>query len=419
MSRGRTIVIIQARMTSERLPGKVLLPLGPEGKPILQHVIERCERARGVHEVVVAAPRGKEQQPIIELCNSLEVACFTGPEDDVLTRYYLTARATRAEVVVRITADCPAIDPDVIETMLARFTREQWLKYMTAGTEGGFPRGYDVEVFDFETLRSAYRQATTRPWREHVTPWMRKMIAYNQRRQSKCHPNLGAYSFTVDTPDDYAYVKRMFRDLRPGFDLNDAHQWAKKEEKKMYRQSLELVRGEIERLNKDVFPLLKRNTYEFWEFRRYMTVLCASIAHGRGKMHFQRASGGWFHGNVPDASPWVGQDHRNNCGDSRYWLSPYRLVGYWDVEIDPKKFEDVYKGQAYTLSAAIFNLNSSIRYRAETVVDTDVLAACGRLIRVGLDNQGLGSYVEKLKAMPQTAVSEPELEVQNAQSMVG
>jgi len=199
-------------MGSSRLPGKVLLPL--RNRPVLAHVIERVRASRALDAVVVATTDGPLDDPVAHLARECDAGIFRGSENDVLSRYAGAADASRADIVVRITADCPLIDPDVLAAMVARF------RSLRAGIEApdlltnsrvrSFPRGLDVEIVTSAALEAANTEATTRYQREHVTPFI-----YENPDRFRILDHIGpidrsGYRFTLDTSDDYELLKRIF-----------------------------------------------------------------------------------------------------------------------------------------------------------------------------------------------------------------
>ncbi len=168
----RTVAIVQARMGSSRLPGKVLQPIA--GRPMLDWVVARVARAGTLDDIVVATTTHPRDEPLVARCRELGVRCHRGPEDDVLTRYLDAAREARAEVVVRITSDCPLIDPVTVDLTVSSFLTSRRggtaaLDYLSATTASGYPRGLDTEVVAMEALARAGELATDRASREHVT----------------------------------------------------------------------------------------------------------------------------------------------------------------------------------------------------------------------------------------------------------
>ena len=166
-----TGVIIQARMSSSRLPGKALMLLS--GEAVLYHVVERTRRARCADIIIVATTEEPEDDKVAAFCAKRGYVCFRGPRDNVLERYFEAARTWRLDTVVRVTSDCPLIDPAIIDLCVERFQTSE-CDYMsnTAPGERSFPRGLDVEVFTFVALERADREAREPYEREHVTPYI-------------------------------------------------------------------------------------------------------------------------------------------------------------------------------------------------------------------------------------------------------
>src|SRR5581483_4599731 len=159
------MVIVQARMGSTRLPGKVLKPV--MGKPLLSYLIERLRKIQHVQGIVIATTTNDRDDPIVELCNHESVHVFRGSEEDVLSRYYGAAKAFDLEVVVRITSDCPVIDPRLVDQGLFCFrSNYNELDYLSNSLERTFPRGMDFEVMRFEALEKAFFHARMQEDRE-------------------------------------------------------------------------------------------------------------------------------------------------------------------------------------------------------------------------------------------------------------
>lgn len=202
----RIVAIIQARMGSTRLPGKILMPLA--GKPVLQRVIERVRAAGVFDEVAVATTVGAIDDPVAELCRALGTTVVRGDEADVLSRYGLAAAETRADAVMRITADCPLIDPDVLAAMVAR-SGEGDADLVTNARERTFPRGLDAELFTRAALDTMLAEARAPEEREHVTPFLYR---HPGRFRIVDHLHQQDYSsgrWTLDTPEDYELLRRI------------------------------------------------------------------------------------------------------------------------------------------------------------------------------------------------------------------
>ncbi len=205
-----TVAIIQARMGSTRLPGKVLADI--EGRTMLERVVRRVRRAARVDAVVVATSTETGDDPIVAECDRLEIATFRGSETDVLDRYHQAARAVDARAVTRITADCPLIDPGLIDQVVAVF-RARRPDYASNTLERTFPRGLDVEVFTIDALERAWREAKQPYERSHVTPFIHQQPGRFTLESITTRPNLGRHRWTVDTPEDLALVRALYRRL--------------------------------------------------------------------------------------------------------------------------------------------------------------------------------------------------------------
>lgn len=197
-------------MASTRLPGKVLADLA--GRPLLYHVVNRTSLARTLNSVVVATTVESQDDPIEEFCDSQGVLCFRGSENDVLDRYYQAAKYWNARVVVRITADCPLLDPAVIDEVVAIFNRGP-ADYVTNTIECTYPDGLDTEVFNRQALARAWREARLKSEREHVTPYIRNHPELFRLGNVSHSEDLSALRWTVDEPNDLAFVREIYDQL--------------------------------------------------------------------------------------------------------------------------------------------------------------------------------------------------------------
>lgn len=207
-----TTAIIQARMSSTRLPGKVLLDLG--GQPMLARVVERTRAARSIDRVVVATTVEPEDEPIVALCNSRGWSVSRGSRDDVLDRYYQAAIADGADLIVRITSDCPVIDPEIIDRVVKRL--EGAADYASnINPRRTFPRGLDVEAFTFAALSTAWREDREATGREHVTPFLyRHPERFRIALVESDKPEAATHRWSVDTPEDYELLRRIYEHFR-------------------------------------------------------------------------------------------------------------------------------------------------------------------------------------------------------------
>ena len=199
-------------MTSTRLPGKVLLPLA--GEPMLVRLLERLRRVQRADGIVIATTINASDDPIASLCAQQGVPCHRGSELDVLSRYADAARLHAADVVVRITSDCPLIDPALIDQLIAVY-EEGDSDYVSNMLPPTWPYGMAVEVFSATALAQAHAEATQDAEREHVTPFIYWHPQRYRLRNVASPVALSHHRWTVDTPEDYELVRRLFDHLLP------------------------------------------------------------------------------------------------------------------------------------------------------------------------------------------------------------
>lgn len=211
---GRTIVIVQGRMTSTRLPGKLLKPLA--GKSVLLHVLSRVSAIDGIDGVCLAIPDGATHDPLaVEASGLRDIAIVRGPEDDVLSRFVRVIEATGAETVIRVTSDCPFADPAICGGLLA-LKRATGFGYVRNTFESGLPQGLDAEVIDAELLVAASRSNPDAYEREHVTPFLWRRPEQFPVLMVDHRPNRRHWRFTLDTPADYRFAEAVYQRLYPG-----------------------------------------------------------------------------------------------------------------------------------------------------------------------------------------------------------
>ena len=203
----KTVAIIQARMTSSRLPGKILADIA--GKPLLYHVVNRARQARTLELVVVATTDRPTDDPTERCCMSMGVVCFRGSEADVLDRYYRAAEKFAADAIVRLTADCPLLDPRVIDKVVG-FFREGNYDYVCNTMPPTYPDGLDTEVFRFESLTRAWREARLQSEREHVTSYIWKQPGLFRLGNVDNDADYSKLRWTVDEPADLEFVRQVY-----------------------------------------------------------------------------------------------------------------------------------------------------------------------------------------------------------------
>jgi spore coat polysaccharide biosynthesis protein SpsF len=202
----RVVAIVQARMGSHRLPGKVLADLA--GASMLARVVERVLDATMIDSVVIATSTAPADDAIVDACVRLAVPVFRGSETDVLSRYVGAARAHRATTVVRVTADCPLLDPEVIDRVVSSLGPE--VDYASNTHERTYPRGLDVEALHADTLWRLDRLGTSSSAREHVTAFLMEAPALFRIRHVRADHDDSQLRWTVDTPEDLAMVRGVY-----------------------------------------------------------------------------------------------------------------------------------------------------------------------------------------------------------------
>jgi len=205
------VAIVQARASSSRFPGKVLADL--EGAPLLARLLRRLLRSRECDAVAVATSTAPEDDAVAAIAAAEGVTAVRGPLDDVLERYRLAAERLAADIVVRVTGDCPLLDPALVDAVVRRF-RETGVDYASNIHPPTFPDGLDVEVLSRAALERAAREARRPSEREHVTLYVAERKDLFSRTSVTGDPDRSAMRWTVDYPEDLAFVRAVFRTFR-------------------------------------------------------------------------------------------------------------------------------------------------------------------------------------------------------------
>lgn len=211
MTKNNVIAIIQARVGSTRLPKKVLLDI--VGKPMLWHVIERVKKCRTINQIVVATTDKKEDEAMVELAKKCGVKTFIGSENDVLDRYYQAAKKFRADIIARVTGDCPLTDPELVDELVGYFIENQnSLDFVNRPPEY---EGLDGEVFSFRALEGAWKEAKKPSEREHVMPYIfnHPEIFHLSRLESAQYGSLPHNHWSVDEESDLEFVRKIYENL--------------------------------------------------------------------------------------------------------------------------------------------------------------------------------------------------------------
>lgn len=208
----KIVAIIQARMGSTRLPGKILKKV--QGKTLLEIQVERLKQSTLIQQVIVATTTQAQDDVVVYLCKQLNIDFCRGSEEDVLSRYYEAAVQSNANVIVRLTSDCPLIDPMIVDEVIASYVKQQDVfDYVSNTLERTYPRGLDVEVFSFEALEKASKEAILQRDREHVTAYFYSNPDLFQIAQVKGKQNYSNFRWTVDTPEDFDLIQRILNEL--------------------------------------------------------------------------------------------------------------------------------------------------------------------------------------------------------------
>lgn len=219
----KIVAIIQARLGSTRLPGKVLKKV--YGKSILQHVVTRVKAVKSIDEIVIATTKNLEDKLIENEANKLGIKCYCGSETNVLQRYYEAAKQSQADVIIRITSDCPLIDPLVISNMVSEFENQSPnIDYLSNTLQRTFPRGLDVEIFTRNALERCYNYAKEDFELEHVTPYIYNNPNIFRIFNYKNDRDYSMYRITIDTEKDFRLYFEIYDNLYDGsnmFYLND------------------------------------------------------------------------------------------------------------------------------------------------------------------------------------------------------
>ena len=223
--------IVQARLSSKRLPGKVMKTIS--GKPMLYWTISRLKGSRNIDKIIVATSNSARDEKIVRLAKRLKVEYFQGAEDDVLDRFYQTARKFKADTIVRITGDCPLIDRKIVETVISFYKKNKGkFDYVSNVEPPTFPDGMDVEVFPLKTLKLMHSKAKLLSDREHVTTFVRNRPRQFRIGNVYSKKDFSGIRLTVDSKEDLFVIRKLFSRLygeKKDFGLRDIIRLSSKE----------------------------------------------------------------------------------------------------------------------------------------------------------------------------------------------
>lgn len=207
-------IIVQARMGSTRLPGKILKPI--MGRPMMDYLLERVQGIQIPHSLIIATTTNPQDDAIESFAKQKSILVFRGSEEDVLDRYYQTCCMYPADIIVRITGDCPLIDPAIIKRGIAIMQENsKKLDYVSNVLQRTFPRGMDVEVLTSDALKTAAKEASSTYDREHVTPFLYRQPERFHLANFTHTPDISNYRLTVDTAEDFVLISKIFEALYP------------------------------------------------------------------------------------------------------------------------------------------------------------------------------------------------------------
>ena len=238
----KVAAVVQARMRSTRLPNKVMLPIN--GVPLIELLLHRLALAKRIDHIIVATSNAYGDKPLAAHVRGLGYEVFEGSEDNVLERFYQAAKAYEPEIVVRITGDCPLVDPELVDAMIADFAIRK-VDYLSNLTPPTFPDGLDVEVFTFSSLEQTVRNAVTPDEREHVTPFMRESGIFTTANFAN-HEDLSQERWTVDQASDLEVVKEVFGYFSPRLDFgwSEVIKLQQQQQPKIFESNQQLTRNE-------------------------------------------------------------------------------------------------------------------------------------------------------------------------------
>jgi spore coat polysaccharide biosynthesis protein SpsF (cytidylyltransferase family) len=211
-NKSKSTIIIQARTNSSRLPRKVLSKI--QSKPLIWHVINRVKKIKNVEQIILATSTNPSDRSLVKIAEKENILTFTGSEKDVLDRYYKTSLKFNADPIIRITGDCPLIDPKLITKMLDFFQHEKY-DFMSNNINPTFPDGLDASIFSFNALEQAWKKSNLQSEREHVVPYILKNKKCFKIFSYENSKNLSNYRWTVDEKNDLNFIRRIYYLMKP------------------------------------------------------------------------------------------------------------------------------------------------------------------------------------------------------------
>ncbi|MGY5142936.1 MAG: cytidylyltransferase domain-containing protein [Candidatus Nitrosopumilus sp. bin_32a] len=208
----KSTIIIQARTGSSRLPKKVLSKI--QSKPMIWHVINRVKKVKNVEQIILATSTNVSDKPLVKIAEQENILAFTGNPTDVLDRYYQASLKFNANPIIRITGDCPLIDPKLISKMLDFFQHHKF-DFLSNNLNPTYPDGLDASIFSFNALEQAWKKANLQSEREHVVPYITKHKNIFKIFSYENSKNLSNYRWTVDEKNDLTFVRKIYHLMKP------------------------------------------------------------------------------------------------------------------------------------------------------------------------------------------------------------
>lgn len=208
----RVGIIVQCRYNSKRLKGKILKKIN--NTSILEILISRLKNAKLVDDMCLAIADSEDDYAIVKLAKKLNINYIVGSETDVLSRHYLAAKKMKYDYIIRVTSDCPLIDPLIIDTLIKEFIKKKDIDYLSNAISRSYPLGMEAEIFTFNSLYISHNKATKAYDREHVTTYI-KSSEYFVKSNYKNKVNLQKYRFTLDTKEDFNLISKIYKTLYP------------------------------------------------------------------------------------------------------------------------------------------------------------------------------------------------------------
>lgn len=284
----RIVAIIQARVSSSRLPKKVLLKIAD--MPMVQLIVQRLSKSKKINEIIIATSNDSTDDSIVQLGNQVGVRVFRGSLNDVLDRFYTAALNSNADVIVRITGDCPLVESKVVDLVIDEFISSK-VDYASNVNPPTFPDGLDVEVFSFSALQHAWKEATKQFEREHVTPYIRESGLFKTANVQN-NIDLSKHRWTVDKPVDIEFVRRLFNEFTPNiyFSMNDV---LKIISQKPYLLEVNqgILRNEKYASEKEADIVMKRNLEKSEEYFKRASGLIPAYTQTLSKSYTQFVQG--------------------------------------------------------------------------------------------------------------------------------